>query len=57
MLVSQLLSLPAEVVVKDIVLENQTLTFVLTSAQTTGYCPACLQPSTRVHSRYSRLVE
>ena len=54
MLVSQLLSFPAEVVVEEVLLENQVLTLVLTSTQATRCCPACSQPSTRIHSRYMR---
>lgn len=56
MLVSQLLSLPADVVLEEVVLANQTLTLLLSSTRTTGYCPTCLQPSTRVHSRYTRTL-
>ena len=56
MLVSQLLSLPADVVVEELLLENQVLTLVLTSTQPARYCPDCSKPSTRVHSRYTRIL-
>jgi len=52
MLVSQLLSLPTDVVVEEVLLENQ----VLTSTQPTRCCPVCSQPSTRIHSRYTRTL-
>lgn len=56
MLVSQLLSLPADVVVEELLLETQMLTLVLTSTQPDRYCPGCSKPSTRVHSRYTRIL-
>jgi len=56
MLVTQLLSLPADVVVEDLLLENQVLTLVLASSQPTRCCPVCSQPSTRLHSRYTRTL-
>ena len=56
MLVSQLLSLPADVVVEELLLEKQVLTLVLASTQPTRCCPVCSQPSTRVHSRYTRTL-
>ena len=56
MLVSQLLSLPADVVVEELLLEKQVLTLVLASTQPTKCCPVCSQPSTRVHSRYMRTL-
>jgi transposase len=54
MLVSQLLSFPTDVVVEDLLLENQVLILVLASTLPTRCCPSCSQPSTRVHSRYTR---
>ncbi len=56
MLVSQLLSLPVDVVVEDLLLENQVLTLVLASTQPTRCCPVCSQPSSRLHSRYMRTL-
>jgi len=47
---SQLLSLPADVVVEELLLENQVLTLVLTSTQPARSCPVCSKSSTRVHS-------
>jgi hypothetical protein len=55
MLVSQLLSLPADVVVEELLLEKQVLTLVLASTQPTRCCPVCSQPSTSVHSRYGSI--
>jgi transposase len=56
MLVSHLLSLPADVVVEELLLETQVLTLVLTLTQPARYCPGCSKPSTRVHSRYTRIL-
>jgi transposase len=56
MLVSQLLSLPVDVVVEELLLENQVLTLVLASTQSTRCCPVCSQPSSRIHSRYMRTL-
>jgi transposase len=56
MLVSQLLSLPPDVAVEELLLEKQVLTLVLASTQPTRCCPVCSQPSTRVHSRYTRTL-
>ena len=56
MLVSQWLSLPADVAVEELLLENQVLTLVLASTQPTRCCPVCSQPSTRVPSRYTRTL-
>ena len=56
MLVSQLLSFPSDVVVEEVLIENQVLTLVLTSTQPTRCCPVCSQPSTRIHSRYTRTL-
>jgi transposase len=56
MLVSQLLSLPADVAVEELLLENQVLTLVLASTQPTRCCPVCSQPSSRIHSRYMRTL-
>jgi transposase len=56
MLVSQLLSLPVDMVVEELLLENQVLTLVLASTQSTRCCPVCSQPSSRIHSRYMRTL-
>ncbi len=56
MLVSQLLSLPADVVVEELLLENQVLTLVLASTQPTRCCPVCSQPSSHIHSHYMRIL-
>jgi len=56
MLVSQLLSFPTDVVVEELLLEKQVLTLVLASTHPTKCCPVCSQPSTRVHSRYTRTL-
>jgi transposase len=56
MLVSQLLSFPADVVVEELLLENQNLTLVLASTQPTRCCPICSLSSCRIHSRYLRTL-
>ena len=56
MLVSQLLSLPADVVVEELLLENQVITLVLASTQPTRCCPVCSQPSSHIHSHYMRIL-
>ena len=54
MLLSTLFSLPTDLSLVDIHLEHEGLTLVLKSSQTTATCPACTQPSTRVHGHYTR---
>lgn len=54
MLVSTLFSLSADLCLVDIRLADEGVTLVLRSSQTTATCPACAQPSTRVHGHYTR---
>ena len=42
--------------VEEVLLETQVLTLVLRSTQPTRCCPVCSKPSTRVHSRYTRIL-
>ncbi len=54
MLLSALFSLSADLCLVDVRLENEGVTLVLRSSQTSAVCPACAQPSTRVHGHYTR---
>ncbi len=54
MLISTLFSLPIDLCLVDIHLENEGLTLVLRSSQTSAACPECAQPSTHVHGHYTR---
>src|SRR6266581_4957475 len=56
MFLSTLFSLPAEVYLSDVCLEQETLTLVLKSSQTSAACPACTRPSTRIRGRYTRTL-
>jgi transposase len=54
MLLSALFSLSADLCLVDVRLEDEGVTLVLRSSQTTATCPACAQPSTHVHGHYTR---
>jgi len=54
MLISTLFSLPADLCLVDAHLENEGLTLVLRSSQTSAACPECMQSSTHVHGHYLR---
>ncbi len=54
MLLSDLFSLSADLCLVDVRLEDEGVTLVLRSSQTTAACPACAQPSTHVHGHYMR---
>ena len=54
MLLSALFSLSADLCLVEVRLEDEGVTLVLRSSQTTAACPACAQPSTRVHGHYTR---
>jgi transposase len=56
MFLSTLFSLPADVYLADVCLEQETLTLVLKSSQTSAACPACTHPSTRIRGRYTRTL-
>src|SRR5450755_3862823 len=54
MLLSTLFSLPDDLCLVDVHLENEGLTLVLRSSQTSAACPECAQPSAYVHGHYMR---
>ena len=54
MLLSALFSLSADLCLVDVRPEDEGATLMLRSSQTTATCPACAQPSTRVHGHYTR---
>jgi transposase len=54
MLLSALFSLSADLCLVDVRLEDEGVTLVLRSSQTTATCPECAQPSTRVYGHYTR---
>src|SRR6266851_8475034 len=56
MFLSTLFSLPADVYLADVCLEQETLTLVLKSSQTSAACPECTHPSTRIRGRYTRTL-
>jgi transposase len=49
-------SLPADVCLADVCLENEALTLVLRSSQISMTCPECAKPSSRIHGRYTRTL-
>ncbi len=54
MLLSTLFSLPDDLSLVDVHLENEELTLLLRSRQTSATCPECAQPSPHVHGHYTR---
>ena len=56
MFLSTLFSLSADVSLSDVCLEQETLTLVLKSSQTSAACPACTHPSSRIRGRYTRTL-
>ena len=56
MFLSTLFSLPADVYLADVCLEQETLTLVLKSSQTSAVCPECSHASTRIRGRYTRTL-
>jgi transposase len=54
MLLSALFSLSADLCLVDVRLEDEGVILMLRSSQTSAACPACAQPSTRVHGHYMR---
>ena len=56
MLLTTLFSLPVDVNVADVRLEQETLTLVLKSSQTSAVCPECSHASTRIRGRYTRTL-
>lgn len=55
-MLTTLFSLPAPLLVEDVLLENQVLTLVITSTLAEMPCPDCRQPARRIHSRYTRTL-
>jgi hypothetical protein len=53
-MLTTLFSLPAYLLLEDVLIENQVLTLVITSTLTEVPCPDCRQSSSRMHSRYTR---
>ena len=47
---------PAELRLDHLLSDAQSITIVITTARSAAPCPACHRPSTRVHSRYTRLL-
>ncbi len=56
MFLSTLFSLPADVYLADVCLEQETLTLVLKASQTRAACPECTHPSTSIRGRYTRTL-
>jgi len=54
MLLSALFSLSADLCLVDVRLEDEGVTLMLRSSQTSAACPECAQPSTQVHGHYMR---
>jgi transposase len=53
---TELLLLPADMHVEEVLIEENRLILVLSSTQLTATCPHCSQLSARVHSRYTRTL-
>ncbi len=56
MLLPTLFSLPVDVCLADVRLENEVLTLILKSSQTRAVCPECTHPSTRIRGRFTRTL-
>jgi transposase len=56
MLLTTLFSLPADLCLAEVCLENEVLTLVLKSSQASAICPKCTHPSTRIRGRYTRTL-
>jgi transposase len=56
MFLTTLFSLPVDVSLADICLEQETLTLVLKSSQASAVCPECSHVSTRIRGRYTRTL-
>jgi transposase len=53
-MLTTLFSLPSHLLVEDVLIEKQILTLIITSTLPEMPCPDCRQPSSRIHSRYTR---
>src|SRR5260370_38735150 len=56
-LIEQFLPEALKLRVDQVTVAAEELTLALASSQTTVCCPVCGQPSTRVHSRYTRSLQ
>ena len=56
MLLTTIFSLPANLCLDEVCLENEVLTLVLKSSQASAVCPECTEPSTRIRGRYTRTL-
>jgi transposase len=56
MFLTTLFSLPADLCLAEVDLENEVLTLVLKSSQASAVCPECTHPSTRIRGRYTRTL-
>ena len=56
MLLTILFSLPADLCLDEVYLENEVLTLILKSSQTSAVCPECTHPSARIRGRYTRTL-
>ena len=56
MFLTILFSLPAEVCLDEVSLENEVLTLVLKSSQASAVCPECSHSSSRIRGRYTRTL-
>jgi len=56
MFLSTLFSLPADVYLADVCIEQEALTLVLKASQTSAACPECTHSSTRIRGRYTRTL-
>jgi transposase len=56
MFLTILFSLPADVCLDEVSLENEVLTLVLKSSQTSAVCPECSHASSRMRGRYTRTL-
>jgi hypothetical protein len=54
MLLTTIFSLPADLCLDEVCLENEVLTLVLKSSQASAVCPEYTEPSTRIRGRYTR---
>ncbi len=53
-MLTTLFSLPASLLLEDVLIENDVLRVVIKSTLTEVPCPDCRQSSSRIHSRYTR---
>jgi transposase len=56
MLIPTFFSLPADLCLANVRLENEALTLVLRSSETSSACPVCTKSSSRVHGTYTRTL-